>query len=259
MALLPRGPGREAPVRLARLRARPPRPARESAGAEVHPRQAGRVRAAGRRAGARHARRRPRGDDTAVILYTARHDRQAKGAELTHANLLRTARSRTTLGEFTHDDVLLGALPLFHSFGQTCTMNSAVLTGATRDDAAALRPREGAGDHRARPGDGLPGRADDVQRDAARGRGRRRRRSSLRVCISGGAAIPVELIRAFEEKFGCAILEGYGLSETSPVASFNHPGRSASPARSARRSRASRCRSGTTTATRCRRARSARS
>jgi long-chain acyl-CoA synthetase len=49
--------------------------------------------------------------------------------------------------------------------------------------------------------------------------------STLRLCMSGGAAIPVELIRAFEEKFDCPILEGYGLSETSPVASFNHPDR----------------------------------
>jgi long-chain acyl-CoA synthetase len=49
--------------------------------------------------------------------------------------------------------------------------------------------------------------------------------SCLRICMSGGAAIPVELIRGFEDKFGCIILEGYGLSETSPVASFNHPGR----------------------------------
>jgi long-chain acyl-CoA synthetase len=43
------------------------------------------------------------------------------------------------------------------------------------------------------------------------------------VCISGGAALPVEVLRNFEQKFGCMILEGYGLSETSPVASFNHP------------------------------------
>src|SRR5690242_7287002 len=51
----------------------------------------------------------------------------------------------------------------------------------------------------------------------------------LRLCVSGGAAMPVEVIRAFEEKFGCVILEGYGLSETSPVASFNHPHRERKP------------------------------
>jgi long-chain acyl-CoA synthetase len=53
--------------------------------------------------------------------------------------------------------------------------------------------------------------------------------SSLRTCMSGGAAMPAELMRAFEEKFGCIILEGYGLSETSPVASFNHPDRERKP------------------------------
>jgi long-chain acyl-CoA synthetase len=47
--------------------------------------------------------------------------------------------------------------------------------------------------------------------------------SSLRTCVSGGAALPVEVLRSFEAAFGCAILEGYGLSETSPVACFNHP------------------------------------
>jgi long-chain acyl-CoA synthetase len=47
--------------------------------------------------------------------------------------------------------------------------------------------------------------------------------ATLRLCVSGGAAMPVEILRGFEEKFGCIILEGYGLSETSPVASFNHP------------------------------------
>jgi long-chain acyl-CoA synthetase len=49
--------------------------------------------------------------------------------------------------------------------------------------------------------------------------------SALRMCISGGAALPVEVLRGFEEAFGVPVLEGYGLSETSPVASFNHPGR----------------------------------
>jgi long-chain acyl-CoA synthetase len=53
--------------------------------------------------------------------------------------------------------------------------------------------------------------------------------SKLRLCVSGGSAMPVEVLRAFEEKFACTILEGYGLSETSPVASFNHPGRQRKP------------------------------
>jgi long-chain acyl-CoA synthetase len=53
--------------------------------------------------------------------------------------------------------------------------------------------------------------------------------ASLRLCVSGGAAMPVELLRSFEKEFGCVILEGYGLSETSPVASFNHPDRARKP------------------------------
>jgi long-chain acyl-CoA synthetase len=53
--------------------------------------------------------------------------------------------------------------------------------------------------------------------------------SSLQICVSGGAAMPVEIMRGFEEKFGCKVLEGYGLSETSPVASFNHPDRERKP------------------------------
>jgi long-chain acyl-CoA synthetase len=53
--------------------------------------------------------------------------------------------------------------------------------------------------------------------------------SSLRVCMSGGAAMPVEVMHGFEEHFGCTVLEGYGLSETSPMASFNHPDRERKP------------------------------
>ena len=164
------------------------------------------------------------GDDTAVILYTSGTTGQPKGAELTHANLRRNCSvTSTTLGEFGEDDVLLGALPLFHTFGQTCTMNCAVATGATVtmlprfDPEKALEIIER---DRVTVFQGVPtmynamlhaNRADAT--DA----------STLRLCMSGGAAIPVELIRAFEDKFDCKILEGYGLSETSPVASFNHP------------------------------------
>jgi long-chain acyl-CoA synthetase len=161
-------------------------------------------------------------DDTAVILYTSGTTGQPKGAELTHANLSRNGAIAAALGRISHEDVLLGALPLFHSFGQTCTMNAAIDRGATVtmlprfDPERALEVLES---DAVTVFQGVPAmynamlhaeRADST--DASR----------LRLCMSGGAAIPVELIRGFEDRFGCVILEGYGLSETSPVASFNH-------------------------------------
>jgi long-chain acyl-CoA synthetase len=162
-------------------------------------------------------------DDTAVILYTSGTTGKPKGAELTHSNLLLNCRSTSGFAEFDESEVLLGALPLFHSFGQTCTMNSAVVTGATVTMLPRFEPEKALEiierDH-VTVFQGVPTmynamlhaeRADST--DA----------STLRMCMSGGAAIPVELMRAFEKKFDCIILEGYGLSETSPVASFNHP------------------------------------
>jgi long-chain acyl-CoA synthetase len=165
-------------------------------------------------------------EDTAVILYTSGTTGQPKGAELTHANLRKNCvMSATTLGRFKPGDVLLGALPLFHTFGQTCTMNCAVATGATVTMLARFDP-EKALEVLERDGvtvfQGVPTMYNALLHARAADSADV---STLRLCMSGGAAIPVELIRAFEEKFGCAVLEGYGLSETSPVASFNHPDR----------------------------------
>jgi long-chain acyl-CoA synthetase len=165
-------------------------------------------------------------EDTAVILYTSGTTGQPKGAELTHDNLHRNcSMTSVTLGRFSHEDVLLGALPLFHSFGQTCTMNSAVVVGATVTMIPRFDP-EKALEILGRDGvtvfQGVPTMYNAMLHangaDSADA-------STLRLCMSGGAAIPVELIRGFEEKFDCPILEGYGLSETSPVASFNPPDR----------------------------------
>src|SRR5215213_5274133 len=169
-------------------------------------------------------------EDTAVILYTSGTTGQPKGAELTHGNLERNAEVvLRDLIDLTPDDVLFGGLPLFHSFGQTCTLNAAVAAGACVTLLPRFSPAEALATvsaHRVTVFCGVP-----TMYGALLGVPDRQRYdlSTLRVCISGGAALPVEVLRRFEETFGCVVLEGYGLSETSPVASFNHPARERKP------------------------------
>ena len=160
-------------------------------------------------------------DDTAVILYTSGTTGKPKGAELTHGNLARNVDVMRGLISVQSEDVILGALPLFHSFGQTCGLNTAVASGA----CLALIPRFLPGDvlalvehRRVTVFEGVPTMYAALLHAADR---ERCDVSSLRVCVSGGAALPLEVLHGFETAFGCVVLEGYGLSETSPVASFN--------------------------------------
>jgi long-chain acyl-CoA synthetase len=169
------------------------------------------------------------GDDTAVILYTSGTTGKPKGAELTHANLARNAEVSDGLFGAGPEDVILGALPLFHAFGQTCGLNTALLSGA----ALALVPRFDPEEVLAtieRRGvtvfEGVPTMYAALLHHPDR---ERFDVSTLRVCVSGGAALAVEILHAFESALGCVILEGYGLSETSPVACFNHPDRERKP------------------------------
>ncbi|TWG27101.1 long-chain acyl-CoA synthetase [Micromonospora palomenae] len=169
---------------------------------------------------------------TAVILYTSGTTGQPKGAELSHANMVMNALTCWRLFGAVDDDVHLVTLPLFHSFGQTVQLNAGLYSGATlvllpRFDAGtalALMERE-----RVTFFAGVPtmywgllsaGREKvDVAAITAH----------LRMAVSGGAALPVEILEQVEKLYGVRIREGYGLSETSPVASFNHPGREAKP------------------------------
>jgi long-chain acyl-CoA synthetase len=169
-------------------------------------------------------------EDTAVILYTSGTTGKPKGAELSHANLKTNCRiSSESLGQITDEDTALGALPLFHSFGQTCTMNGCISVGATMTMLPRFDP-EKALEIIERDGvtvfQGVPTMYNALLHCETRNE---RDTSSLRVCMSGGSAMPGELMRAFEEEFDCMILEGYGLSETSPVASFNHPDKERKP------------------------------
>ncbi|WP_016884657.1 MULTISPECIES: long-chain-fatty-acid--CoA ligase [unclassified Rhodococcus (in: high G+C Gram-positive bacteria)] len=168
--------------------------------------------------------------DTAVILYTSGTTGKPKGAELTHANMVLNALTANRLFDSTpatHDRYLV-TLPLFHSFGQTVTLNAGISVGATlvllpRFEAAAaldLIERENITVFAGVPTMywGLLGALDEHPADIDRIAG------NMRLAISGGAALPVEILTRFADRFGVQILEGYGLSETSPLATFSDPG-----------------------------------
>lgn len=166
-------------------------------------------------------------NDTAVILYTSGTTGTPKGAELSHANLAMNCQCCVGLMKLDSGDVHVVALPLFHTFGQTVQMNAVVQAGASM----VLLPRfdpdavlSAMAQHAVTIFCGVPtmyigllnlpgaGERHDLARIAAH----------LRLGISGGAPMPVTVLQQFEQKFQVIILEGYGLSETSPVATFNH-------------------------------------
>jgi long-chain acyl-CoA synthetase len=170
------------------------------------------------------------GSDTAVILYTSGTTGTPKGAELTHDNMADNCRyGGTDLVHVSAEDVILGALPLFHSFGQTCCLNTAVRAGACLTMIPRFEPGKALEiieRDKVTLFDGVPTMYHAMLNHPERDR---YDVSGLRTCVSGGSAMPVEIMRGFEEAFSCIVLEGYGLSETSPVASFNHPERERKP------------------------------
>jgi long-chain acyl-CoA synthetase len=166
-------------------------------------------------------------DDTAVILYTSGTTGTPKGAQLTHANLRRNVATVVEMVNLAADDVILGALPLFHAFGQTAGLNAAVAAGSCLTLIPRFSPEKAleiVERDRVTVFEGVPTMFAAILHGSER-----RGTASLRLCVSGGAAMPVEVMRGFEEAFDCMVLEGYGLSETSPVASFNHPDRERKP------------------------------
>jgi long-chain acyl-CoA synthetase len=169
-------------------------------------------------------------EDTAVILYTSGTTGKPKGAELSHRNLDENAEiiSRTTL-RIEAGDVVLGALPLFHTFGQTVAMNASVRVGACLTlvpkfdpgEALATIERDGVTHFY-----GVPTMYGALLHHAER---EKFDTSTLRLCKTGGASMPVEVLHGFEAAFDTELIEGYGLSETSPVASSGHPGQVRKP------------------------------
>ncbi|GAA1205584.1 class I adenylate-forming enzyme family protein [Prauserella alba] len=162
------------------------------------------------------------GEETAVLLYTSGTTGKPKGAVLTHENLLSCGRMLSEALDTTSDDRMGTALPLFHVFGQASVMAAVFTVGAS---LSLLRPFSGramlemAAEHRLTGLAGVPTMwnemlhaeteltADDF--------------ADLRLACSGGAALPVEVSKAFHRRFGAWVLDGYGLSETTGAATFN--------------------------------------
>jgi long-chain acyl-CoA synthetase len=159
--------------------------------------------------------------DTAVIIYTSGTTGRPKGAELTHFQLYMNCDVAGRLFGLRPDDVAIGVLPLFHVFGLSSVTNVCIRFGGTLtlvprfEVAKVLQVMER---DRVTIFSGVPTmfiallHAPDLGEYDL---------SALRVSNSGGASIPGEVIRAFEERFGVAVLEGYGLSETASAACFN--------------------------------------
>ncbi|GAA1763168.1 long-chain fatty acid--CoA ligase [Luedemannella helvata] len=162
-------------------------------------------------------------DDTAVVFYTSGTTGEPKGAELSHLNLVMNALINTAEAhEARTSDVVLGCLPLFHTFGQTVSMNGTFRMGATMvllarfsgDAAIDLMLAEGVDVFH-----GVPTMYVGLL-EAAAGRDTL---PALRLCISGGASLPVAVLEKVTQTFSATVYEGYGLSETSPTATTNQP------------------------------------
>lgn len=160
-------------------------------------------------------------DDVAVILYTSGTTGKPKGAMLTHKNLYSNARDIAEYLKITDQDKVITTLPMFHVFCLSVALNAPLMNGGTLLIVPKFSPKEIfhiAKTHEATVFAGVPtmynfllqypeGNPEDLR--------------SLRLCISGGAAMPVALLKGFEQKFNVLVSEGYGLSEASPVTCFN--------------------------------------
>src|SRR5690625_246018 len=160
-------------------------------------------------------------DELALILYTSGTTGKPKGAMLSHKNLYSNAKDVADYLTINGDDRVIAALPMFHVFCLTVSLNAPLMNGGTILIMPKFSPQEVfriAKTYQATIFAGVPTMYNYLLQSA---QGNKTDFAGIRFCISGGAAMPVSLLKAFEKTFDVIVSEGYGLSESSPVTCFN--------------------------------------
>jgi len=161
------------------------------------------------------------GEDLASIIYTSGTTGKPKGAMLSHENFLSNVRSCKRTIELKEDDHILCLLPMFHSFAWTVCVLLPLYSGLASVIVESVRPfsrvLQTIYKHKVTIFVAVP----PVYSALIRLPFFVRYLSPVRLCISGAAALPVEVLNSFQKKFRIPLLEGYGLTEASPVVSFN--------------------------------------
>jgi long-chain acyl-CoA synthetase len=168
-------------------------------------------------------------DEPLAMIYTSGTTGVPKGAVLTHKNLASNAMTVADMRHTEPEDVVLGVLPFFHIYGQTSILNASIYLGLTVRlwvHFEAQEVFEAIEGERQSILIAVPTAFNRLAEMAAK---KPPRRSSLRFCVSGGASLPVEVLRRFESLFQTTIYEGYGLTECSPVCVENPYGRPTRP------------------------------
>ena len=162
-------------------------------------------------------------DDTAVLVYTSGTTGKPKGAELTHFQLYMNCTVAGGLFGARSDDVVLAVLPFFHVFGLSSVINVFIRHGGCLSIVPRFQPAavlDAIEADRCTVIGGVPTMLHALAQQDIAGRDL----SALRVAVSGGASLPEEIMRTFEDKYGIEVLEGYGMTETASSCSFNRPG-----------------------------------
>lgn len=165
-------------------------------------------------------------EDPLAVIYTSGTTGLPKGAVLTHGNLMSDVIAVAGLRIHEPGDVVLTALPLFHIYGQTHALNLSIYSGLTLRFWDRFDPSEIIKAIEEEESVVLYAVPTMINRLVELASANPPKRSSLRFCVSGGASLPLQVFRRFEELFDTWIMEGYGLTECSPTCLENPPGRS---------------------------------